>query len=161
MVDKITSVKINEEKWEILKNKGYKLQDILNNAFDLLLEISSDDNLEFVKLKESKEKELQSKIMQKEHFIKKIDSEIKDIEISIQILNEKIEKNNRKQENKEKHLEELRQRNSDFNKIRILLKTKHINELMENDEINDFCAKYMEGSDKKEYIKQLIREVHL
>ena len=77
MTDKITSVKIDVEKWEILKNKGYKLQNIVDNAFNNLLDIEAYDNKELTKIKADKEQELKSLIIKKKNMIAQYDNDIK------------------------------------------------------------------------------------
>lgn len=48
-MEKVTSVKIDNDKWEILKGRGYRLQDILDNAFNNLLDIENKDDKEIMK----------------------------------------------------------------------------------------------------------------
>ena len=48
---KQTSVIIDVDKWNTLKSRGYKLQDIVDTAFNNLLDINLSDNLELNKEK--------------------------------------------------------------------------------------------------------------
>lgn len=48
-MEKVTSVKIDNDKWEILKGKGYRLQDILDDAFNNILNIENKNNTELIK----------------------------------------------------------------------------------------------------------------
>lgn len=40
-----TNIKISKEKKDLVKNKGYKLQEILNDAFDIILDITGQEDI--------------------------------------------------------------------------------------------------------------------
>ena len=48
-MEKVTSVKIDSDKWGILKGRGYRLQDIIDDAFNNLLNIENKDDKELIK----------------------------------------------------------------------------------------------------------------
>ena len=125
---KQTSVIIDVDKWNTLKSRGYKLQDIVDTAFNNLLDINLSDNLELNKekndLKDKKKYLLQDlEEVEKEYNnrISSIKNEIKNIDFKIKAIEETIT-NNEKQAEEEKRISEeklnyLRQRNTLLNNI--------------------------------------------
>lgn len=125
---KQTSVIIDVDKWNTLKARGYKLQDIVDTAFNNLLDINLTDNLELNKekdnLKDKKkyllhdleevEKEYNSKITA-------IKNEIKDIDFKIRAIEETITDNEKRAAEEkrvsEEKLAEKREHNILFNSI--------------------------------------------
>ncbi|MBQ3415255.1 MAG: hypothetical protein IJH39_07945 [Clostridia bacterium] len=55
----ITSVTIDKDKWDIIKSKGYNLQDIVDNAFNNILDIDGKEPSELLKEKEKVECEIE------------------------------------------------------------------------------------------------------
>lgn len=125
---KQTSVLINVDKWNTLKARGYKLQDIVDTAFNNLLDINLTDNLELNKekndLKDKKKYLLQDLEEIEKEFDKKITTiknEIKDIDFKIRAIEETIA-NNEKQAKEDKKISEeklakLKEKNKLFNSI--------------------------------------------
>lgn len=88
MTMKQTSVVINIEKWDTLKARGYKLQDIVDNAFNNLLDIERNDSLELNKEKNDlilKKKECISDIQQLKNSF---DENIQELEDQLKAVKE-------------------------------------------------------------------------
>lgn len=146
MTMKQTSVIINVDKWNTLKSRGYKLQDIVDTAFNNLLDINLSDNLEHNKelnnLSEKKKhllndmentrKMYDDKIEDINHTLNKveeekeialnnIEKEIKDIDFKIKAIEETIKTNEEAAEEEKRISEEklnyLRQKNMLLNSI--------------------------------------------
>jgi len=146
MTDKITSVKIDVEKWEILKNKGYKLQNIVDNAFNNLLDIESYDNKELIKIKEDKQQQLKSVELMKEKSILEYDENIKNLKLEIKNLEDKINKNNELKIKEDKKRKYENEKNKELREVeRIVYDGESyigIEEMEQNSTIMDYCEKY-------------------
>jgi len=143
---KQTSVNIDIDKWDILKGRGYKLQDIVDNAFNNLLDINLTDNLELNKelnnlnqkkkyllndVEATKNKydnkinDLKNNIelltTEKDNLIFDLEEEIKNIDFKIKTIEETINTNEKEAEEDKRLSEEkiakLRERNIMFNSI--------------------------------------------
>lgn len=105
-----TSVMVDKDKRDLAKQKGLKLQDILDNALNVILElevkgkaqleIDQNDILKNIEFKELEIKEYlekyQQKIdqleMQKTMFIDKKEHEIKELKTQLNMINSKLDK---------------------------------------------------------------------
>ena len=92
MTIKQTSVNINIEKWQILKTKGYKLQDIIDNAFNSLLSLEDDNLTNIIQTKENYLLKIDSLAGEIEQINKNYGSEIKKIEQEKTNLKKQYEK---------------------------------------------------------------------
>lgn len=99
-MEKVTSVKIDNDKWEILKGRGYRLQDIIDNAFNNLLNINYKDDTELIKEIDKLKDENNQYELEKENLKKTLEDSITKLEDSykneISILEGKINENNYK-----------------------------------------------------------------
>lgn len=175
MALKQTSVIIDGDKWDVLKARGYKLQDIVDNAFNNLLDINLADNLELNKEKNDlidKKMYLIQDLerIEKEYITKstEIKHKIKDVEFKINAIEETI-KSNEKQAEEDKRLSEeklakLREHNIMFSSIysrfiRYAESNSNRMDFFNNDpECKEYCKKYnmsLEDLSSKVYDKQL------
>lgn len=159
---KQTSVIIDVDKWNTLKARGYKLQDIVDTAFNNLLDINLSDNLELNKekndLRDKKKYLLQDLEEVEKEYNNKINSirnEIKDIDFKIKAIEETIT-NNEKQAKEDKKLSEeelakLREHNIMYNNIFDGFRIGYANSnpngslddyLNNNPEVKEYCNKY-------------------
>ena len=128
-MEKVTSVKIDNEKWEILKGKGYRLQDILDDAFNNLLNIENKDDKELIKDIKKLEDKNQAYELEKENIKKetsKLESKIKELEENyknkVKLLENKIEGNNYKIKELKKAIKEDKAKKEQENKNNKLIK---------------------------------------
>ena len=146
MTDKITSVKIDVEKWEILKNKGYKLQNIVDNAFNNLLDIEAYDNKELTKIKADKEQELKSLIIKKKNMIAQYDKDIKSLTMEIKNINDKITENNELKIKEDEAQRIRKEKNKELYEIEKIVINGNsymgIDDMKQNAEIVKYCEKY-------------------
>lgn len=77
MTIKQTSVNVDVDKWNILKAKGYKLQDIIEDSFNALLEIEDKEPVELIKQKEYLENKLVVLNSEKDNTEKTLETLIK------------------------------------------------------------------------------------
>lgn len=115
MTIKQTSVNIDVEKWNTLKARGYKLQDIVDTAFNNLLDINLADNLDLNKEKNDliqKKKYLLQDLeeVEKEYTTKKNDlkSKIHDVDFKLTEIEKLITGNEEKAKEEERAEEEKR-----------------------------------------------------
>lgn len=142
-MEKVTSVKIDNDKWEILKGRGYRLQDILDNAFNNLLDIENKDDKEIMKDIKKLEDKNKSYKLEKENLkkilkneTKKLESKIKELEENyknkVDVLENKIEENNYKIKESKKAIKEYNIKKEEENENNKMIKdyTDLINKLM-------------------------------
>ena len=96
--DTATNVRINSTKRDLAKAKGIKLQDLLDNALDKVLDIENSmalglDNIRLEKEEAEKEiRELElNKQLDLERITKEYDDKILDLKLKISLIDEKLE----------------------------------------------------------------------
>ena len=138
-----TGVKVNKAKWEILKGRGYKLQDIVDNAFNNLLEISVVEPTELLKEKAELEKQLEATEKAKDEYLAKYDNKVKDIYFKINEIEKRIELEEANISIKKAEEEKL----EEYNKLYDFFKNEVYGNFRDEDFINkasSYCNKYNE-----------------
>lgn len=157
-MEKITSVKINNDKWQILKGRGYKLQDIIDNAFNNLLAIEEKENPELLKELEKLKINLKQYDIEKEKINLELENNIKELKAANKIANEtienKINETNFKIRELEKHIKiDKNERNKENNYKefekeyiniidQLVIVNGEITHPLTDNLINDFIDKY-------------------
>ena len=171
-----TSVIIDVDKWNTLKARGYKLQDIVDTAFNNLLDINLTDNLELNKEKDNLKDKKKSLLLDLEEVEKEYNSkitviknEIKDIDFKIKAIEDTITENEKRAaEDKilaEEKLAEKREHNILFNSILRRFNNYAATDpncslmefLQDDSESAEYCNKY--GLSLSELSKKIERKI--
>lgn len=153
MTIKQTSVNVDINKWNILKAKGYKLQDIIEDSFNAILEIEDKEPVELIKEKEDLESKLKILFSEKEtaaedyddkigtiiaelekekaKALDDIDNKVNEIKLKITAIDNEIAN----EKDRLKNAEEEATKNKEFNDLFLLLKDysgNYNNEIVRN-----------------------------
>lgn len=161
-----TSVKVDRAKWEAIKTRGYKLQDLVDKVFDEVLDIEDLNPTELLENREQLLKEKQLLEQRKKDRLKELEvsaqeletlieaetskynKKIKSIDLSLKLISEDII-------NEKKELEEKKQlqvRKDDLMVLSKSLKAVHGNYKRDEfqEELSEYCNKY--GLSKEEVL---------
>ena len=129
-----TSVMIDEDKRELAKQRGIKLQDLLDDALNMALDLEVPGKAQLEIEKENILKEIEFIEKQKEDYLEKYQRNINDLNIRLKYINKQIAGANEEQ----RELEQQKEREA---LIERGVREGGINdELME--EMTQYCLKY-------------------
>lgn len=164
--NKQTSVRVNAAKYDLIKIKGYNIQDILDDAFNIILELENDIPEELLVKKEEIENQLVKTLKLREIAINENEKKLKEAQYKYKAELKQIEKE-REAINKFNHeLNCLKIEQASINKLihNAAEDTRALTEIQEDDfkklvkifkdnftdekdpeyitAVNDYCSKY-------------------
>ena len=86
-----TSVMIDEDKRQLAKQRGIKLQDLLDEALDTVLNLNVPGKAQLENDKEDILKEMELKEKQKEEYLKKYDEDMAYLNLRMELINKALE----------------------------------------------------------------------
>ena len=118
----ITSVKIDEDKRQLAKQKGIKLQDLLDDALDMALQLEVEGKAQLVNEKEQILKDLEFIDKQTEEYLAKQDAKRNELNIRLQFIDKAleqkaVEEDNLEQQREYNHFVEIAKKEGAFDSI--------------------------------------------
>ena len=165
-LDSMTSIKVNSTKKQLAKDKGLKLQDLLDTALNIALGFESknyDNNSIVIEMEETKKKILdleEAKKIELNRISKEYDTKINELKLKLELLD--IEYGNLDELKIENKLKE--QQNKDY----LELRTKYINlkgDYKNNKELEEEIATYVllyagEEENRPTFTKEVLADLH-
>lgn len=142
-----TSVMIDEDKRNLAKQRGIKLQDLLDEALDTVLNLNVPGKAQLENDKEDILKEIELKEKQKEEYLKKYDEDMAYLNLRIELINKALEQ-------KDVEMQDMEQQNEYNQFVEHAIKKGAVDDILE--ELQAHADKY--DLDLVELVKQIQKE---
>ena len=144
-----TSVKIDEDKRALAKQRGIKLQDLLDEALNMALQLEVEGKAQLEIEKDELFKDLEILDRKKEEYLEKYQHNVAQINLKIDLINKELEA----KDDEEQHLEQQREYQEFIN---FAIEDGAIDDILED--IQQYAYKY--DLEFNEVVKQIMKDAY-
>lgn len=144
-----TSVKIDEDKRALAKQRGIKLQDLLDEALNMALQLEVEGKAQLEIEKDELLKDLEILERKKEEYLEKYQHNVAQINLKIDLINKELEA----KDDEEQHLEQQREYQEFIN---FAIEDGAIDDILED--IQQYAYKY--DLEFNEVVKQIMKDAY-